>query len=1036
MGEVRNRISKTHTTLVNRKSDICEVFQLNINGINPKVPKQKLKLKALGEIVNQSEYEIPFFILTETHLKDYIFDAEVEIQNYTTIRADRKTRKCGGVAIYSHKSFCLEDNETFSNKYCELALAYNRENDTIIAAIYRPQDASTENFIECLDKIKIYKEKYNTATVLIFGDLNLKFIEWTREVISTPKDIKQTISSEERKQSEILLDFVNEHLLVQVIKENTRKGKSLIDIVLTNDEEIILDTRVKSTYLDTDHDLVECELLLKINNPETTEVEVEKRLLDMLNYEKADWTPIREKLANINWNEELSEEMEITAMYEKLEKAIYDASVNHTPERSTRGKSATIPRNRLILIRKRKIINSRINFVKYVKPAKSSSKLEKLEKKKQKIEDEIKELIQLEIQKKELHAISQMKKNPKFFYSYIKKFMKTESEIAPLQDEEGKLNIEPEKKANLLQSQYTKVFSNPKNENLKKEFRCKCNVEISDIDITTKDIIEAIKDIPTHAAPGPDKIPAVVLKECAEQLSEGILKIWRKSLDTGDIPDILKLQTIIPIYKKGSKTLPENYRPVSLTSHITKLFERILRKKLMKHIEENRLLSDNQHAFRCGRICLSQLLQHMDYVLKALENKFNIDVIYLDFAKAFDKVDHSLLLKKLKSFGITGKLHNWISNFLENRYQQVIVNGKLSRKERVISGVPQGTVLGPLLFLIYINDLEEEMKNCILRVFADDSKLVMKLKEQTDHQKLQEDLDNGMTWAEMNNMQLNQKKFQLMHYGKEENLKQSYLTGQESINSESHVKDLGVHLSEDLSSDTQITEAIKAGRKFMWWILRSFKSRTAEIMLFLYQSYVLPKMEYSSLLWSPYKKKDIAKIETIQRTLTSKIENLQQYNYHQRLRKLKLYSLQRRRERFAALYMYKIHAGLVPNNLQLEFYTTRREEIKCRQPKINTSGTTHLSTVRQHFFTSTGPQIFNLLPRKVKEADTLDSFKRQLDKFLMSIPDMPPTPGYPAFNNNTILEWATGSYNYADVINTILEVDDTTEGAEARPYCS
>ena len=1012
------------------------MFLLNVKGINPKVLKQKLKLKALGDIVNQSDVNIPFFILTETHLKD-IFDAEVDIPNYTAIRADREKRKSGGVIIYSHKSFCLEDQECFSNEYCELALAYNRENDTIIAAMYRPQDASADKFDECLKKIAAYKAKYDKATVLMLGDLNLKFIDWTTEEIRTPKEIKQIISSDERKQSDALLEFVNEHLLVQVVKENTRKGKSLIDIVLTNDEDIILDTRVKSTNLDTDHDMVECDMLLKTSKIETKEVEVEKRLLDTLNYAKAEWSPIREKLSKVSWNEELSADMDINAMYEKFEKTIYDASVDHTPERSTKPRSANIPRNRLILIRKRKRINSRINFVKYVKPVKSKGELEKLEKKKHKIEEEIKELIQLEIEKKELYAISLMKKNPKFFYTYTKKFKKTESEIAPLQDEEGKLNVEPQKKANLLQAQYTKVFSNPQKANLKKEFTCKCNVEISDIDFTTKDVIDAIKEIPTHAAPGPDKIPAVVLKECAEQLSEAILKIWRKSVDDGDIPDILKLQTIVPIYKKGSKTLPENYRPVSLTSHLTKLFERILRRKLMKHIEDNRLLSDNQHAFRCGRSCLSQLLQHMDYVLQALENKFNIDVIYLDFAKAFDKVDHSILLKKLKSFGINGKLHEWIAKFLENRYQQVIVNGELSRKERVISGVPQGTVLGPLLFLIYINDLEEDMKNCLLRIFADDSKLVMKLKEQADHQKLQEDLDAGINWSEINNMQLNQKKFQLMHYGKNENLKQSYTTGQERINSESNVKDLGIYLSDDLSCDQQILEAIKAGRKFMWWILRSFQSRTAETMLFLYQSYVLPKLEYSSLLWAPYKNKDIVKLESVQRTLTSKIQNLQQYNYHQRLRKLKLYSLQRRRERFAALYMFKIHAGLVPNNLQLQFYTTRRGERKCRQPKINTSGTTHLSTVRQHFFTSTGPQIFNTLPSKIKEAETLDSFKRQLDQYLKFIPDMPPTPGYPSFNNNTILEWATGSQNYADVINTLIGLDDAEEeGAEARPYCS
>ena len=164
----------------------------------------------------------------------------------------------------------------------------------------------------------------------------------------------------------------------------------VIDIVLTNDEDIILDTRVKHTYLDTDHDMVECMLNLKIEKTESEEIEVDKKLLDQLNYEKAEWTPIREQLAMVNWYEELSEEMGVTEMYETLEELIYKASVDHTPLRSTKKKTTTIPRNRLILIRKRKRINSRINIEKYVKPTKSSSVLNKLENKKQEIEDEIK----------------------------------------------------------------------------------------------------------------------------------------------------------------------------------------------------------------------------------------------------------------------------------------------------------------------------------------------------------------------------------------------------------------------------------------------------------------------------------------------------------------------------------------------------------------------------------------------------------------------------------------------------------------------
>ena len=255
-------------------------------------------------------------------------------------------------------------------------------------------------------------------------------------------------------------------------------------------------------------------------------------------------------------------------------------------------------------------------------------------------------------------------------------------------------------------------------------------------------------------------------------------------------------------------------------------------------------------------------------------------MVYLDFAKAFDKVDHNILMMKIYQYGIRGKLYSWLRNFLQNRHQQVIVDGKLPREEIVVSGVPQGTVLGPLMFLIYIDDLELSMKNSILRTFADDSKIVKSIKEPTDHLKLQEDLDCAITWSERNNMELNQKKFQLIQYGKREDLKEPYKSGVTPINSESDIKDLGVYVSNDTMWDTQIHEAVKKARKFTGWILRSFYTRSPEVIIFFYRSYVLPKLEYGSILWSPYLKKDIVKIESIQRMITARLDGLQDYNYH------------------------------------------------------------------------------------------------------------------------------------------------------------
>ena len=1024
--------------VVKNASVLSEVFQLNIQGINPTVDKQKIKFKTLSEFVQTSEKEIPFFVVIETHLKQYILDAEVSIPDYNIVRADRINRRNGGVAIYSHHTFSLENTRTFSNSYCESAIAYNKENEIVVAAVYRPPGCPPKKFEECLKQIKSFKEEYENAEILVFGDMNLKFIDWETETMKRPENIQQCWTSDEKISSNMLLDFMNENLLIQMVHENTRKGKSILDLVFTSDDDLIFDVQVEKNQLDTDHDTVTCQLMHRVGpNEESIRnriLETEKKSFDRLNFEKAEWKKIKEELSVLKWKEVLKEEMSVETMIKVFEDKILTCSAKYTPERKQPDKKCKISRNRLKLIRKRKKLKSSLNYIKYVKPEKtqqSALKQEKLEKKIMKIESDIKSLIAEELHIKELRAVEKMKTNPKLFYKYVKKSQKVESKIGPLQDEQGNLNSDPEIKANLLQKQYIKVFSKPENAKPENEYPDKCDSEISDVTITIEDVKEAIKEIPTNAAPGPDKLPAIVLKECADEIAEAIVMIWTKSLETSEIPDIMKLQTIIPLFKKGRKSLPENYRPVSLTSHLIKLIGRVFRKKIIKHIEDNNLLSDNQHAFRIGRSCLTQLLHHIDEVLKSLENKMNVDVVYLDFAKAFDKVDHKILLKKLEQFGIRGKLLKWIESFISNRYQQVLVDGKLSNKEKVISGVPQGTVLGPLLFLIFINDLEDALKYSILRIFADDSKIVKEIQDEDDHNKLQEDLNTAITWATNNNMELNQSKFQLLQYGKEE-LKQPYAANSETITKEEVVKDLGVQLAEDLSWEAQISEAVKQGRKFTGWILRSFFSRNPEVIISLFRTYVIPRLEYASILWSPYKLAEINQLEAVQRSITAKVDGMKNLNYHQRLHSLKLYSMMRRRERYLAIHMFKLATGMVPNNSQLEFYNTSRHGMKCRKPKLKAS-MVHLSTVRLHFFTSTGPAIYNILPAEVKQAKSLQQFKSRLDRFLMRFPDLPPTPGYPKINNNSILEWASGSNDYVEIINTLA--GSTRQSQREEPRC-
>jgi hypothetical protein len=213
-------------------------------------------------------------------------------------------------------------------------------------------------------------------------------------------------------------------------------------------------------------------------------------------------------------------------------------------------------------------------------------------------------------------------------------------------------------------------------------------------------------------------------------------------------------------------------------------------------------------------------------VFTILESNHNADVVYLDLSKAFDKVNHDILLHKLELTGISGKILKWVESFLKNRIQKVVINGASSAPADVQSGVPQGTVLGPVLFIIYMNDLHKVIKNTILKCFADDSKLIMSIKNPEDRMKLMEDLEAVLKWTVDNSMEFNANKFQLLQHGNNENLKHPYtLPDSQVLERSSTVKDLGINISEDLTWKNHIKITTENATKFANWILRTIRSR-------------------------------------------------------------------------------------------------------------------------------------------------------------------------------------------------------------------
>ena len=399
----------------------------------------------------------------------------------------------------------------------------------------------------------------------------------------------------------------------------------------------------------------------------------------------------------------------------------------------------------------------------------------------------------------------------------------------------------------------------------------------------------------------------------------------------------------------------------------------------------------------------ARVLEHFDKITKLMEEGHDVDIVYVDFAKAFDKVDINIVMKKIRTLGITGRLADWIHCFLVHRKQQVIVNSAKSSSQEVMSGVPQGSVLGPLIFLILIGDIDKDIVSSFLSSFADDTRIGQEVDCEQDAVSLQNDLESIYKWCESNNMCFNSDKFEHMEYLHNLNTDTSHKSPYTDNNGNQikkcdNVKDLGVYMSANGTFKHHISITVSKAKQMCSWILRTFSTRARLPMLILYKSLVLPLVDYCSQLWNPCSVGDINIIETLQKTYINKIEGMHQLTYWQQLQQLKLYSLQRRRERYIIIYLWKMLEGVVPQVGNLKSYTHIRHGRKCRVPCVNTCATSRVRNIRNASFAINAPRLFNSLPKHIRDITdcSTDVFKNRLDNYLSTIADEPQIPGYTA----------------------------------------
>ena len=577
----------------------------------------------------------------------------------------------------------------------------------------------------------------------------------------------------------------------------------------------------------------------------------------------------------------------------------------------------------------------------------------------------------------------EIKVNPKSFWKYVRSKTKVKQGISDLERQDGSFAHTDGEKAEELNKFFASVFTREDVSDVPEPVSKHSGDALSTIVVTEEEVLKKLKKMNPSKSPGPDGLHPRVLKESADVIALPLTLIFNKSLSEGVVPNEWKVAHVTALFKKGKVTSPGNYRPVSLTSVVCKLLESLIRDQIMEFLNTNHLLSEDQHGFRAGRSCVTQLLEIMELWTSMLDEGGGIDVVYLDFRKAFDSVPHQRLLKKARAHGIDGNLLKWIESFLTGRKQRVNVNGEMSSWADVHSGIPQGSVLGPILFIIFINDLPDVVE-CYVKIFADDTKVFTQVQCEEDCHKLQGDLERLSQWSDMWQLKFNVSKCGVMHYGHQptqNTYRMSEGGSYRDLGVMEEEKDLGVKFDPTLKFSKHAAMVANKANRMVGIIRRTFDFLDEGMLKTLFKSLVRPHLEYGNCIWSPFLQKDIMLIERVQRRATKILPNLKELEYAERLRHLDLPTLAYRRVRGDLIQMYKIVHGL--NDIRQEaLFEFAHHEAGTRGHIFKIQKQHTRLQLREHSFSVRIVNLWNSLPEDVVCANTMNEFKNGIDNAL------------------------------------------------------
>jgi len=563
------------------------------------------------------------------------------------------------------------------------------------------------------------------------------------------------------------------------------------------------------------------------------------------------------------------------------------------------------------------------------------------------------------------------------FYKYINGKLTCHSGIGTLLNSAGDVVTNDEDKANLLNDYFSSVWTNDDGQLPAFCNRTKNNASIDSVSFTADSIYAAARNVKPKTTKDPDGFSSVLMVKLIPALCIPLALIFSSFLSVGKVPSSWKCATVTPIFKKGLASDTANYRPISVTSVFGKLMERVIASHILQYLNKSNLIHKDQHGFLSGKSTTTNLLESVNDWTIAIDNKNSVTVAYVDFAKAFDSVSHPKLFHKLKAYGITGNLLAWIEDLLTGRTQRVKVGIALSLLSFIRSGVIQGSSIGFLLFLMFINDLIEIFENEVrIKMFADDLKIYTVITTSSDENMLQQNLNRLSIWATEWQLPIAIRKCHILQIGRCLLDPFEFSIDQTVIDPVLSISDLGVTVDQTLTFWKHIQTITSKAHARANLIIRCFISRDTHSLINAFKVYVRPLLEYCSTVWSPYTLKGISAVEQVQRRFTKRLRGMYWLSYTQRLEKLNLETLELRRLRADLILTYKIVFGITHINAAELFTLTNNDRLRGHQYKLVIQRRN--TDVRKYYFALRVVNSWNNLPQDKISFSNIINFKRSL----------------------------------------------------------